>query len=576
VSDLQGDVDDEGPLGVRGVGKSVPSLGGPLAGPAATRAPSRSFPGAGGSGLAANTGAGGSSCSGPAPVLGSSAGVPAEKPTSRGLKQVVKGCQYARSSLVLQAAKPVVGGTGRPSVSGAEPASAISLAKGYLHQNARKNNNKTEQQQDHHQQTIEDKKDEPILRAHSQKSVPPKPGGANKQAFSGTVLSKPTTATSSSTTRQADANGTTSSASSKDKSTTQITADQYASNAQKSERRAKMQQALQSHRNLLKHMQAGISACTNKAVVDETTRPFPERKIYFCIQFGNNSALIRQLLRPIKCFVSSLGDPQNRFGKVSYEDRTCIVSAKDVFQLHPVNMTGVEFLWTQYKCRKYFDAMLTQTGCYVSKNCEETCEVSSFPRSRTARKESLAGATGLTSSTTTAKAGDAGTSSRRISSASPSKSTKKGTRSPVKTKSKEEKKTPRGTEDGTKSASSEQQKTEFCAGEVPKKTEMQELELEATGSSSSASSKASREKAREVGAAATPGGPIPGTPSTGTPSSRATSVAAASGVGGSRSSRGWSSGGTAAAAAATTTGGVAKMESAGGATSAASSSGYCF
>ncbi|CAD7941139.1 unnamed protein product [Amoebophrya sp. A120] len=156
----------------------------------------------------------------------------------------------------------------------------------------------------------------------------------------------------------------------------------------KASRAEKAKKLLQSHRNFLKYMQTGLANCSTKnAAVDETTHPFPERKIHYCIQFGNNSALIRQLLRQIKCFAPTLGDPQNRFSHVRYEEKIATVTPKEVCQLHDVNLTPCDFLWTQYKCRKFFDVMRGQADefAFVSKNTEDACEISMLPPGR-ARK----------------------------------------------------------------------------------------------------------------------------------------------------------------------------------------------
>eukprot|EP00392_Amoebophrya_sp_AT5.2_P007385 g7399.t1 len=171
----------------------------------------------------------------------------------------------------------------------------------------------------------------------------------------------------------------------------------------KIEKAKKAAKLLQSHRNFLRHMQDGLANASqrkNFPGLDETTHPYPERRIHFCIQFGNNSAMIRQLLRQIKCFSPTLGDPQNRFSTVKYEEKTSQLTARDVAQLHDINLTPCDFLWTQYKCKKFFDAQLRYLTdfCYITKNTEDACDVAYLPKTRhlgaSAGKYRSAGATG--------------------------------------------------------------------------------------------------------------------------------------------------------------------------------------
>ena len=145
---------------------------------------------------------------------------------------------------------------------------------------------------------------------------------------------------------------------------------------------------------------AGLSTKMTNSSALERTAPLG-RKIHYVVQFGNNSALIRQILRPIKCFSPAAGDPQGRFGVVSLEDRICQIKpgfltkwAREAAYTCPrpgesgiippdAGRDGIacEFLWTQYKCRAFFHHMVDPVAayCYILKNSEDSIECESIP-----------------------------------------------------------------------------------------------------------------------------------------------------------------------------------------------------
>eukprot|EP00929_Paragymnodinium_shiwhaense_P021763 TRINITY_DN14106_c0_g1_i2.p1 TRINITY_DN14106_c0_g1~~TRINITY_DN14106_c0_g1_i2.p1 ORF type:complete len:930 (+),score=205.32 TRINITY_DN14106_c0_g1_i2:42-2792(+) len=88
-------------------------------------------------------------------------------------------------------------------------------------------------------------------------------------------------------------------------------------------------------------------------------------KLMYVAQFGNNSPLIRQIMRMRQGWASGPGDPANSsFGKASYED-------KRVKVVPNADLPEVQFLWTQFKSTEWLEAMATgQAGLCVTLNEE--------------------------------------------------------------------------------------------------------------------------------------------------------------------------------------------------------------
>lgn len=91
----------------------------------------------------------------------------------------------------------------------------------------------------------------------------------------------------------------------------------------------------------------------------------PGPKFLYVAQFGNNSPLIRQVMRLRPGWASGPGDPGNLMGKTSYNEKRVEVPLTD-------DLPEVHFLWTQYRQGAFLDSMVThQPGLCITLN-EET------------------------------------------------------------------------------------------------------------------------------------------------------------------------------------------------------------
>eukprot|EP00397_Hematodinium_sp_SG-2012_P012824 GEMP01013006.1.p1 GENE.GEMP01013006.1~~GEMP01013006.1.p1 ORF type:complete len:657 (+),score=120.69 GEMP01013006.1:247-2217(+) len=87
----------------------------------------------------------------------------------------------------------------------------------------------------------------------------------------------------------------------------------------------------------------------------------------YVVQFGNNSMLVRQVMRSRRWWSPGQGDPGHANSQVDYTTRNC----------NPLKPGGsVNFLWTQFKIKEFYEAMTKMQACRVTKNNETKLEVS--------------------------------------------------------------------------------------------------------------------------------------------------------------------------------------------------------
>eukprot|EP00929_Paragymnodinium_shiwhaense_P055274 TRINITY_DN27700_c0_g2_i1.p1 TRINITY_DN27700_c0_g2~~TRINITY_DN27700_c0_g2_i1.p1 ORF type:complete len:685 (+),score=158.44 TRINITY_DN27700_c0_g2_i1:160-2214(+) len=102
----------------------------------------------------------------------------------------------------------------------------------------------------------------------------------------------------------------------------------------------------------------------------------------YVVQFGNNSGLIRQLMRNRPSWAPAPGDPGNSAGAASYQDKRVQIKAG-------TKGPEINFLWSQYTCRAFHNAMAArQTGLTVSLNEEKTIK---FAKQGSGKKEKAGG-----------------------------------------------------------------------------------------------------------------------------------------------------------------------------------------
>lgn len=96
----------------------------------------------------------------------------------------------------------------------------------------------------------------------------------------------------------------------------------------------------------------------------------------YVVQFGNNSGVIRQLMRARPGWAPGAGDPANPAGKTVYELKTVKVPLSE-------DLPDIHFLWTQYPCKAFHNAMASKAaGVQVVSNEEARLQMKA---GRTAR-----------------------------------------------------------------------------------------------------------------------------------------------------------------------------------------------
>eukprot|EP00913_Durusdinium_trenchii_P014226 g13350.t2 len=90
----------------------------------------------------------------------------------------------------------------------------------------------------------------------------------------------------------------------------------------------------------------------------------------YVIQFGNNSGVLRQLMRARRiCWAPAPGDPGHSAGGGSYQERRVKLKAT-------VDCPEINFLWTQYRCLAFLNAMASNvSGLRVQLNEEKTLKL---------------------------------------------------------------------------------------------------------------------------------------------------------------------------------------------------------
>jgi len=99
--------------------------------------------------------------------------------------------------------------------------------------------------------------------------------------------------------------------------------------------------------------------------------PVPSREavLRYVVQFGNNSGLIRQLMRARQGWGPAPGDPGSAAGGASYQDKRVKLKASSAGP-------EINFLWTQYRCLSFLNAMAAgQVGVSVVLNEEKTLKL---------------------------------------------------------------------------------------------------------------------------------------------------------------------------------------------------------
>eukprot|EP00931_Biecheleriopsis_adriatica_P051098 TRINITY_DN29609_c0_g2_i1.p1 TRINITY_DN29609_c0_g2~~TRINITY_DN29609_c0_g2_i1.p1 ORF type:complete len:742 (-),score=116.80 TRINITY_DN29609_c0_g2_i1:74-2191(-) len=119
--------------------------------------------------------------------------------------------------------------------------------------------------------------------------------------------------------------------------------------------------------------QRSRSSASNKKSADTSTegsksnkaKEEPKEKLLFVAQYGNHSALIRQILRNRPSWCPGPGDPGNSAGTRNTEERRVKLTPSD-------DLPEIHFLWSQYLVRDWLNAMADeQHGLVVALN-EET------------------------------------------------------------------------------------------------------------------------------------------------------------------------------------------------------------
>lgn len=96
-------------------------------------------------------------------------------------------------------------------------------------------------------------------------------------------------------------------------------------------------------------------------------------RLLYVAQFGNNSPLVRTLLRGRPGWAPGPGDPGHRLSQGAYEERLVKLRASD-------ELPEVQFVWTQWGVQGVFDAMASQdTGMCVILNEEPKLQVQHRP-----------------------------------------------------------------------------------------------------------------------------------------------------------------------------------------------------
>eukprot|EP00927_Polykrikos_kofoidii_P061884 TRINITY_DN56706_c0_g1_i1.p1 TRINITY_DN56706_c0_g1~~TRINITY_DN56706_c0_g1_i1.p1 ORF type:complete len:806 (+),score=136.27 TRINITY_DN56706_c0_g1_i1:239-2656(+) len=88
----------------------------------------------------------------------------------------------------------------------------------------------------------------------------------------------------------------------------------------------------------------------------------------YVVQFGNNSGVIRQIIRNRQVWMPAPGDPASSSGSSSYQDKRVKLKAT----VGP----EINFLWSQYKCAAFINAMASRkSGLVVTLNEEKTIKL---------------------------------------------------------------------------------------------------------------------------------------------------------------------------------------------------------
>jgi len=94
----------------------------------------------------------------------------------------------------------------------------------------------------------------------------------------------------------------------------------------------------------------------------------PRIQLLCVVQFGNNSSLVRQIIRNRPGWGFGPGDPCNNFGKVTQEKQVKVPLASD--------LPEVQFLWTKYHHTSWIDAMASaQPGVCVTLNEQQKLQL---------------------------------------------------------------------------------------------------------------------------------------------------------------------------------------------------------
>jgi len=92
-------------------------------------------------------------------------------------------------------------------------------------------------------------------------------------------------------------------------------------------------------------------------------------KLFYVAQFGNNSGLLRQMLRNRPWWTPGPGDPGNPAGRTFFEDkRTKVNNPSD-------DSADINFLWSQYTVKAFLEAMATHQQVNVTLNEEATVKM---------------------------------------------------------------------------------------------------------------------------------------------------------------------------------------------------------
>jgi len=91
----------------------------------------------------------------------------------------------------------------------------------------------------------------------------------------------------------------------------------------------------------------------------------------YVVQMGNNSMLVRSIMKQRRCWMPAPGDPRHSATTVEYDKKTC--KPIQIGICRP-NAT-VHFLWTQFVIRDYYAAMMQMKGAAVMRNSEGKLEV---------------------------------------------------------------------------------------------------------------------------------------------------------------------------------------------------------